>query len=49
MEKRALGRGLDALLPTVDSATRTVDRGEAQELGIDSIVPNRYPTATKFS
>ncbi|MEW6245800.1 MAG: ParB/RepB/Spo0J family partition protein [Nitrospirota bacterium] len=48
MEKRALGRGLDALLPTVDSATLTVDRGEAQELGIDSIVPNRYQPRQNF-
>lgn len=48
MEKRALGRGLDALLPTVDSASPTANRGEAQELGIDSIVPNRYQPRQNF-
>lgn len=41
MEKKALGRGLDALLPTGQSAVLG-NAAEAQQIRIDSIVPNRY-------
>ena len=48
MEKKALGRGLDALLP----ATKTVATSElsdVQHLRIDAIVPNRYQPRQTFS
>ena len=48
MEKKALGRGLDALLP----ATKTVatsELSEVQYLRVDSIVPNRYQPRQTFS
>ena len=48
MEKKALGRGLDALLP----ATKTVatsELSEVQHLRIDAIVPNRYQPRQTFS
>jgi ParB family transcriptional regulator, chromosome partitioning protein len=48
MEKKALGRGLDALLP---SARQTVEpeRGDVQQLRLDAIVPNRYQPRQQFS
>jgi len=48
MEKKALGRGLDALLP----ATKPVampDASEVQHLRVDAIVPNRYQPRQTFS
>ncbi len=43
MEKKALGRGLDALLPTTSVKPRqSADAGDVQLLRIDAIVPNRY-------
>jgi ParB family transcriptional regulator, chromosome partitioning protein len=48
MEKKALGRGLDALLP----ATRPVatpESSEVQYLKIGAIVPNRYQPRQTFS
>jgi ParB family transcriptional regulator, chromosome partitioning protein len=48
MEKKALGRGLDALLP----ATKTVSMAEmleVQHLRVDAIVPNRYQPRQTFS
>ena len=41
MEKKALGRGLDALLPT-GRTTAEPERGDVQELRLESIVPNRF-------
>jgi ParB family chromosome partitioning protein len=41
MEKKALGKGLDALLPTA-KASQTIDAVDVQHLRIDAIVPNRY-------
>lgn len=41
MEKKALGRGLDALLPTGQAMTPS-NAAEAQQIRIDAIVPNRY-------
>ncbi len=49
MEKKALGRGLDALLPRIDNRILTGDRGETQELGIDSIIPNRFQPRQHFN
>ena len=41
MEKKALGRGLDALLPGGQAATPS-NAGDVQQIRIDAIVPNRY-------
>ena len=48
MEKRALGRGLDALLPTVKPAPMP-ELPEVQHLGVNAIVPNRYQPRQTFS
>jgi len=40
MEKKALGKGLDALLPAPKNSSST--EPEVQHLRIDAIVPNRY-------
>ena len=48
MEKRALGRGLDALLPTIKPAPMP-ELPEVQHLGVDAIVPNRYQPRQTFS
>jgi ParB family chromosome partitioning protein len=48
MEKRALGRGLDALLPTIKPAPMP-ELPEVQHLGVDAIVPNRYQPRQNFS
>jgi ParB family chromosome partitioning protein len=49
MEKKALGRGLDALLPTARPAIAESDRGDVQQLRLESIVPNRYQPRQQFS
>jgi ParB family transcriptional regulator, chromosome partitioning protein len=41
MEKKALGKGLDALLPAVKTAA-PAEAADVQHLRVDSIVPNRY-------
>ena len=48
MEKKALGRGLDALLPTTKPAPMP-ELPEVQHLRIDAIVPNRYQPRQAFS
>ncbi|WP_447600158.1 ParB/RepB/Spo0J family partition protein [Nitrospira sp. Nam80] len=48
MEKKALGRGLDALLPTARPAVEA-ERGDVQQLRVESIVPNRYQPRQQFS
>ena len=48
MEKKALGRGLDALLPTTKPAPMP-ELPEVQHLRIDAIVPNRYQPRQTFS
>ena len=48
MEKKALGRGLDALLPTSKPVSMP-ELPEVQHLLVDSIVPNRYQPRQKFS
>ena len=47
MEKKALGRGLDALLP--ESGTRVAHGSdEIQHLRVDQILPNRYQPRQRF-
>lgn len=48
MEKKALGRGLDALLPPAKPAP-TADMPEVQRLRVDAIVPNRYQPRQIFA
>ena len=48
MEKKALGRGLDALLPAIKPVPMT-ELPEVQHLRIDTIVPNRYQPRQTFS
>ena len=48
MEKKALGRGLDALLPSARPVVEP-ERGDVQHLRLDSIVPNRYQPRQQFS
>lgn len=47
MEKRALGKGLDALLPT-GVAKPPGAGGESQQVPIEQIIPNRYQPRTEF-
>jgi ParB family transcriptional regulator, chromosome partitioning protein len=47
MEKKALGRGLDALLPAIKPASMP-ELPEVQHLRIDAIVPNRYQPRQTF-
>ena len=48
MEKKALGRGLDALLPPVKLASMPESQ-DVQHLRVDAIVPNRYQPRQAFS
>ena len=48
MEKKALGRGLDALLPAI-RLSATPESSEVQHLKVGSIVPNRYQPRQTFS
>ena len=48
MEKKALGRGLDALLPATRPMT-TPESSEVQYLKVGAIVPNRYQPRQAFS
>jgi len=48
MEKKALGRGLDALLPAVKLASMP-ELSDVQHLRVDAIVPNRYQPRQTFS
>ena len=48
MEKKALGKGLDALLPSFN-LNKSVDAGDIQYLRIHDIVPNRYQPRLHFS
>lgn len=41
MEKKALGKGLDALLPSV-KPSRTEEMADVQRIPVNQIVPNRY-------
>ncbi len=48
MEKKALGRGLDALLPAIKPVPMP-ELPEVQLLRVDAIVPNRYQPRQTFS
>ena len=48
MEKKALGRGLDALLPATKSSSMP-ELPNVQHLRVDSIVPNRYQPRQTFA
>jgi ParB family transcriptional regulator, chromosome partitioning protein len=48
MEKKALGRGLDALLPSVKPVSMP-ELPEVQHLPVNAIVPNRYQPRQIFS
>jgi ParB family chromosome partitioning protein len=48
MEKKALGRGLDALLPAAKPASMP-EMPEVQRLRVDAIVPNRYQPRQTFA
>ena len=48
MEKKALGRGLDALLPAVKPVAMP-EMPEVQRLRVDAIVPNRYQPRQTFA
>jgi ParB family transcriptional regulator, chromosome partitioning protein len=48
MEKKALGRGLDALLPAIKPVSMP-ELPEVQHLRINAIVPNRYQPRQTFS
>lgn len=48
MEKKALGRGLDALLPAAKT-TADPERGDTLELRLEAIVPNRFQPRQSFS
>jgi ParB family chromosome partitioning protein len=48
MEKKALGRGLDALLPSM-AANQPVEAGDVQHIRINDIVPNRYQPRHHFA
>ena len=47
MEKKALGKGLDALLPPA-RLSRAEDTADVQRIPIDQIVPNRYQPRQTF-
>jgi len=48
MEKKALGRGLDALLPATKPVSM-LESSDVQHLRVDAIVPNRYQPRQTFS
>ena len=48
MEKKALGRGLDALLPATKPSAMP-ELSEVQRLRVDAIVPNRYQPRQTFA
>lgn len=48
MEKKALGKGLDALLPSAKPISRP-ELPEVQHLRIDAVVPNRFQPRQTFS
>lgn len=48
MEKKALGRGLDALLPATKPASMP-ELPDVQHLRVDALVPNRYQPRQTFS
>jgi ParB family transcriptional regulator, chromosome partitioning protein len=49
MEKKALGKGLEALLPTVHFKEPIPQPADVQEVSLNQIIPNRYQPRTTFS
>lgn len=49
MEKKALGKGIEALLPTVHFKETIPLRADVQEVSLNQIIPNRYQPRTTFS
>ena len=49
MEKKALGKGLEALLPTVHFKELMPQPADVQEVSLNQIIPNRYQPRTTFS
>jgi ParB family transcriptional regulator, chromosome partitioning protein len=49
MEKKALGKGLEALLPTVHFKEPISQPADVQEVSLNQIIPNRYQPRTTFS
>ena len=49
MEKKALGKGLEALLPTVHFKEPMPQHADVQEVSLNQIIPNRYQPRTIFS
>ena len=49
MEKKALGKGLEALLPTVHFKEPVPQHADVQEVPLGQIIPNRYQPRTTFS
>ena len=49
MEKKALGKGLEALLPTVHFKEPVSQHADVQEVPLGQIIPNRYQPRTTFS
>lgn len=49
MEKKALGRGLDALLPSAKPTAMPPESSEVQHLRMDAIVPNRFQPRQTFA
>ena len=48
MEKKALGKGLDALLPSI-TRNQAIEASDMQYVRVDDIVPNRYQPRQHFS
>ena len=48
MEKKALGRGIDALLPPIKKLASMPESQDVQHLRVDAIVPNRYQPRQAF-
>ena len=49
MEKKALGKGLEALLPGGGTQRPITVNQEVQELRVSSVIPNRYQPRTAFA
>lgn len=49
MSRKALGKGLDALIPDLGTAGAATDRASVQEISIDEIAANPYQPRTRMS
>src|SRR5262245_38660382 len=48
MHRKALGKGLEALIPTVNAATIEAPRSGVQEIAIERVEPNPFQPRTRF-